>query len=994
MRKILALLSVFIVFGLCAIDEEIYAADPVVIDSDKKQTIIPLQIEDTSDGTLKAKILQVKKAGSDMGLDQLILNGHVTDTEILPSKKKEITIEWDSVELKDKQSTIASPFTSTVTVKDIVKAGNKFSAKGSISDLVAAVKQMGSIESKQRSGQFSAAGASASSLATKGSNDTATTSSAPQAQIQPTPATNTNSSLPTGGGQTSQVQPTIPTVAPTITAANTTPAAPSVTETADGCTIRVDTAQMVAIVQKKLIIGGTDNGCNDSDVRYPLTKDYSTCPLQIDNSALSVMKQYTLGYENPTTNARVVATGCTADTQTQIAMNEVADGCPVTYDFTAKKAVQQTQLVYTLDGRTVQRRGCADSPTVYTLVETNDTCPVNTASGSAVQQTKFTYTDATGKTVLARDCQDSATLYTVTETKDGCSIRYDFTKKIAVQQTRLVYIANGKTVEQRRCQDSATTFPLAEIADSCPVTNGGSVMIQQTKFTYTDSSNQTIVAKDCQNSAITYPILETKDGCSMRYDFVAGTGNEQHRLVYMVASKPIEQRSCQDSLVTVKLQEINDSCPIVPETNVAVQQTKFVYTDSSNQTIVARDCSDGKVTYPLVTTKDTCIIRNDFAAGRSIQQVHVIYMLNSVPVEVQPCADSTDAALIYPHQTTRATCDPIVTASTVTKQSRKYITVNGNTQYVTTCTPDSDSLTIQSDECTGTDRFTNDFAAGQSYLNKTFWYMDGTNKIILSSCKKTETTYPHEYHPLGCPVTNDDDNKQTIINGKTVIDVSGTQVIIQDTCQPIGQPVPYVKVSEQWAAATTAHNVPITGSNMAATTELIEAYNFGNSFIGPTGWRVSVYAKWVGYLVFPYLTNTGAVGEFDSQQYIYVSTDRDLSSNVPQNYVYTTQYCRDANLALPWRTPDGKTVDSSRSNDRPLFTPTITQNSYGYGSNGCRALVTAPGRCFDQQCTQPTCALLTSKTKYGTYQRSDGTQYMDTANPLDFVQVCGSGTLL
>ena len=137
--------------------------------------------------------------------------------------------------------------------------------------------------------------------------------------------------------------------------------------TAEGCQIRVDMAQLVAIQQSKTVtmedgVPKQESACSDSSVRYPLQKDYAGCPDDVDLPSRSARPQFRWYYAEGENGPRRTVGECLPDEDAEFAIVEDHAPCSVETDFANERAVPRAVLVYeNRENRRVIARDCAPS---------------------------------------------------------------------------------------------------------------------------------------------------------------------------------------------------------------------------------------------------------------------------------------------------------------------------------------------------------------------------------------------------------------------------------------------------------------------------------------------------------------------------------------------------------------------------------------------------------------------------------------------------------
>lgn len=74
------------------------------------------------------------------------------------------------------------------------------------------------------------------------------------------------------------------------------------------------------------------------------------------------------------------------------------------------------------------------------------------------------------------------------------------------------------------------------------------------------------------------------------------------------------------------------------------------------------------------------------------------------------------------------------------------INVDGLSQFVTECTPDTSTLAVKAttDGCTNPANWTHDLGAGQSYGQERFFFLHEGKEVRLGECQTSTETYAHQ----------------------------------------------------------------------------------------------------------------------------------------------------------------------------------------------------------------------------------------------------------
>jgi hypothetical protein len=296
----------------------------------------------------------------------------------------------------------------------------------------------------------------------------------------------------------------------------------SVRVTTDGCSIRIDLAQLRAIQQTKAVTSKgsavqSETDCTDSSKGFPLIRSYSVCSDQVDVEGRTAQAQFKLYYINEG-GATVEVTDCTPDSDKMFQIVEKYESCTIALDYIGKLATPRAALVYMdANNREVQVRGCEAS-------EAKPAVPL-------------------------------------VATLDGCSIRHDFGNIKSLQQGTYHYTLEGVTYQAGACTDNGTEYPHSKIytdasgAYICqPIIdqNANTVALQSRIRITVGSLSQYI--NDCTPDTSTLAVLSTTDGCHNAalwdHDMAASRSYGQERFYFIDAGARKYLGACQSSQVT------------------------------------------------------------------------------------------------------------------------------------------------------------------------------------------------------------------------------------------------------------------------------------------------------------------------------------------------------------------------------------------------------------------------------------------------------------
>lgn len=399
-----------------------------------------------------------------------------------------------------------------------------------------------------------------------------------------------------------------------------------------------------------------------------------------------------------------------------------ADGCAIRVDIPQRKAIQQTKAVTTKGGTVASESSCSDSSTAYPLEKSFSSCSdtVDMPTKTATAQFKWFYTDAGGSAVEVSNCTpDPDKQFQIVENFDACTYSLDFASQKATPRASLIYMdQNNREVQVRGCgaAESKPAVPLQKSYSVCTETIDvpNRKAIGQFRWFYISEGGGSVEVSDCAaDPDRTFEIVEKFGSCTVSIDYVGKT---------------------------------------------ATPRSLLVFTDQNSREVQVRGCdaSDAKPAVPLIATTDSCTIRHDFPSAKSYQQGTYRYELDGDVFQAGGC---TDNGTVYPHAKIYSdgggnyVCNPHVdqAAKTVVLLSRLQITVNGLSQFITDCTPDTNSLAVQAttDGCTDPSTWIHDTAAARTYSLERFFYVDGGQRKYLTNCQASTTTYNHKVQVVG-----------------------------------------------------------------------------------------------------------------------------------------------------------------------------------------------------------------------------------------------------
>ena len=348
----------------------------------------------------------------------------------------------------------------------------------------------------------------------------------------------------------------------------------SVQVTTEGCGVRVDRAQLVAIQQSRSVTyeGGTptqESACSDSTVRYPLQKDYSSCPASVDTATRTARPQFrwyytASGAEGSEAGAREIVGECEPDEDGELTMVEDHLRCPVEIDVSGGRATPHAALVFEdRNGRTEVARECAPSASrgPYELTEDHARCQVDTdfENGQAVPQAALVYMDHEGRTVEARGCEASRSraAAAMTLSDEGCDIVHDFANERSERYAAWRFNLDGVVYQASACAGTGEYFTHERVYTDngsfvCPQTKergtGGVILQSRVRITV---NGEGLYIRECVPDTDGTAVVATAEGCEdpslWTHDLAGGVSYGQERYYFTHQGAREYVTECVDS---------------------------------------------------------------------------------------------------------------------------------------------------------------------------------------------------------------------------------------------------------------------------------------------------------------------------------------------------------------------------------------------------------------------------------------------------------------
>lgn len=441
---------------------------------------------------------------------------------------------------------------------------------------------------------------------------------------------------------------------------------PEVEIVTDGCPIRVDLGQGVAIQQSRVVIttgAATETEpCEDGSIRYPIERTSVGCDDIVTLSAGTATPTFRLYYAGPDGRETRV-TECQPDPERSFPIEEDEAGCALQQDDYNQTYVRLQRLIYRdANNATVVVQDCQPIETRRVLTQGCD-IRVDLDQGMAIQQIR---TETVGENgTSSEQCRDGTTRYPLLWSSLTCPDRIDMSARTATAQRRLFYVGpSGQEVEVKRCEDDPEqVFPIEEDRTVCPhfVDYDGMTVVEQGSLRYRNAENATILVRDCApaEGATPVPLVETAEGCTLRHDFASNRSNRQTKLIYHMGDLTYQAGDCIDSdtwYPHLRLYETaagQQVCPPVVDTaGKRITRASRVQITVDGKPEFITECQPDTASAALYATTDGCDNpgnwQHNTSAGQSIGQERYYYTrANGQREYVTACQN---ASVTYPHQ--------------------------------------------------------------------------------------------------------------------------------------------------------------------------------------------------------------------------------------------------------------------------------------------------------------------------------------------------------
>ena len=293
------------------------------------------------------------------------------------------------------------------------------------------------------------------------------------------------------------------------------------------------------------------------------------------------------------------------------------------------------------------------------------------------------------------------------------------------------------------------------------------------------SSSQ--VTKECP---VRYSTDDLKAYAQSRIDTVDNNGNTT------------QTGTCLDtgSFDTLVKDYSTPCVPLIADTQV--YQSYRITGIVAGQAEIVRDCQVDLTDniLPVQTTTDQCNFSHDLANNVSYQTQRKYYELNGAIIDISQCQSNNTP---YSHSDVACSYDLQVSPGFAVPQVKIIITLDDSSEsIVQNCTTRNTQIPVILKECTGSQRYSHDFNAATSYLQKETWIenpYDNNVEVKLNDCQISTVSYPHLQTTNSCVPIFEDHNLLTNQTYKTFI-TDNTQtpsdIILDANCNS-GQQIPY-----------------------------------------------------------------------------------------------------------------------------------------------------------------------------------------------------------
>ena len=552
----------------------------------------------------------------------------------------------------------------------------------------------------------------------------------------------------------------------------------------------------------------------DTGASATLVEDHDACETAIDYASGYATPQASLVY-NDRNGQRVVSRDCAPSTSRR-ATRLIADiaACEQDIDIRTLRVAEMASYTYVLSGVTHRASDCRATGASFNITRDDTSCAthVDIKTRRATARFRLVYDDGAGETRVAQDCtRDTARVVKLREEHQNCTTKIDYTARTATPQAKLVYSGfDGRDVVARDCSASRTRRQVSLDLDRDACTLRNDIPRRRThvraNFSYTlDGATRSVAS--CRDTGEYYALERGYAGCEVDVDITRGTAI-QHGAWFYVDENGRNRKvgECEpDEDLVFDIIEDHDACKVFIDyaARKAVPRATLRYADRNGQRTEVRSCENSITIDPvdLVARADTCPIEHDFEAGTSYETGIFAFTLNGTTFQVGGCTRTGTSfrhTRVYHDSTNRYLCSPVIdrAGATVTKQHRLRIAVGGENRFVSQCRPDPSeaSLPIETttDGCTDPGAWTHDLAAGVSYSQRRYFYLNDNKRVYVSECQDGTTTYRHSHEIIRYAYNDARLNAQAVTR-VTITPPTGAYVVDDGSVLPGATQIGYVR---------------------------------------------------------------------------------------------------------------------------------------------------------------------------------------------------------
>lgn len=725
--------------------------------------------------------------------EKIVINGNVT-YEDLPARaageeRRRAVVMWQSLERNDADrrakldEPLTSRFSSDVGRTPQIEPGTNVTAEGDVTAALSRAREL--LEDEKREEDEKAARMSAGGTQPGASQRPVSASGAGAAD---------NPIL--GNMQVPELKEFSDPEAPADT--------PTYGETTDGCPVRVDEAQGVAIVQSRQTEDGQPTGeCSDTMTRLPIKRSYAACSDQIDLSGMVARAQFRTYYTGA--DGTVWLSECTPDEERAYPLERTEEGCTRELNAAGQMVVNQRTIYRDGNGalhvveecgpsgqalevskdylsctdyvdmqsriarpqyqrlvdeadnsRTILSDCQPDESVSWPIIDETETCSIVERIGSqrAIQQVRSVYTRngsaGDGSKVEVIGCHDSDTIFQIEKDYSVCSDFMDLARRIAAPRYKQVWTDDEGTRHEVTpdCQiDGALETMMTEDTDSCGIRAdmGAMEMVQWARLVYTNRRGQEVVARDCEPTSQRWQIKQTRMGCSDVVDLPSLTAYASRRLYWIDRNAQTQELGeCEpDPEQPYDILPTTDGCAMQlnADGTALLENFRLIYEDRAGRTHVVKDCELSGNEYQIQRDYAACSDALDFVGRQARPRYKEFWNdLNGQRHVISDCL--VDGEQSFAFEDTAEGCSDQVrhAAGYVMRQVRTRYYDGEGAEIEVVACHDSET-TFAIEKQWGVCDDVIDLARGKAWPQyKSIWTNDQGEVTILSECQPNEAT--------------------------------------------------------------------------------------------------------------------------------------------------------------------------------------------------------------------------------------------------------------